>query len=147
MPAPAEHIWLPGSGAVSLEVVRVDRAVQEYDPNLRFGRNEDTGDWCIFLIKRGEAPLPVLGFGREIPHPRAALQRLERADSVRRGSEILDEMNRHNESLRKPFEDAAAEGAAITAEAFEWGYRAMGKGKRVIIPVSGLRTNAMGGYS
>jgi hypothetical protein len=127
-------------------VTRVDRAVQQYDPLLRFGRNEDTGQWCVFRIARGEDPLPILGFD-QIPSPNAVLQRLSQCDAQRRGSEILDEINKHNADLRKPFEDAAKEGAAIAAEGFEWGFRQMGKSKKIILPVASRGGDRMGGYS
>jgi len=145
LPAPAERIWLPGSGLVSLDIARVDRAVREYDENLRFGRNEDTGQWCVFLVRRGHAPLPVLGFN-EIPHPDDALKRLYRADALRRGEEILDEMNRENEEMKRPFEDATREGVGVAAEAFEWGFRQMDRGSRIVVPM-GSRASARGGYS
>jgi hypothetical protein len=146
MPVAADHIWLPGAGAVSLDVIRVDRAVQQYDPLLRFGRNEDSGQWCVFRITRGNPPLPILGF-EEIPHPKAVLQRLARCDARRRGDEILNEINRHNDELRKQWEEPAKEGAAITAEAFEWGFRQVGRGKRLVLPVSRGHKKQMGQYS
>jgi hypothetical protein len=147
VPAPAERIWLPGSGVTDLAAVRVDRAVNEYDEQLHFGRNEDTGQWCIFLIRRGEAPLPVLGFN-DIPYPDDALKRLYQADAMRRGEEILDQMNRDNDKLREKDEEAVKQGIGIAAEAFEWGFRAMGsdKAKRIVVPM-GRRGSEMGGWS
>lgn len=107
MPASASSIWLPETGVTDLAAIRVDRAVKEYDENLRFGRNEETGQWCVFLLRRGFAPLPVLGF-RDIPHPEDAVKRLYQADAQRRGEEILDEVNRHNREQER-LENAATE--------------------------------------
>lgn len=101
MPAEATRIWLPdinGFSLTDLSVTKVDAAVREYDENLRFGRNEESGQWCVFLVRRGEAPLPILGFD-DIPHPEDVAKRLYRADALRRGEEILDEINRHNREL------------------------------------------------
>lgn len=120
-------IWLPNKGDTNFAALRVDKAVKEYDENLSFGQNNDTGDWCIFLIRRGEAPLPVIGFGREIPHPEDAIKRLYRADAQRRGNEILDEINRHNAGLEKVRDDAAQEGEARLAEVAEWALRHEGR--------------------
>lgn len=148
MPAPTTHIWLPSGVSVSLEVLRADKAANDYDPNLRFGRNEDNGQWCVFRIVRGEVPLPILGFS-DVPGPQELQRRLYQSDALRRGEEILDDMNRFNEDIRRVWEDAAHEGAAIAADAFEWGYRAMGSSRasKIIVPMNGLRGNRMGGYS
>lgn len=117
-------IYLPGRGVVDLAANRVDRAVNEYDERLSFARNEQTGDWCVFIkMERGwdgpDAGLPVIGFGREIPHPEDALKRLHNADSVRRGSEILDSINRHNEDIDKQLDYASSQGAGHYVEALE----------------------------
>lgn len=145
MPAPTANIWLPGIGMTDIAQRRVDAAVQEYDENLRFGRNMESGQWCIFLMRRGHDPLPVIGFN-DIPHPEDAIKRLHNADAQRRGEEILDEMNRHNEELKAPYEKAASEADEILAEAYEWGFRQMGRGQRSVIPVR-VPVNRMGGYS
>lgn len=146
MPAPVETtIWLPGRGDTSLGELAVDKAVQEYDPLLRFGRNNDNGQWCIFLIKRGEAPLPVLGFDR-VPHPDDALRRLYQSDALRRGNEILDEVIADRERHDAALELAAKEADAQLAEAGEWALREQGKTphKRVYI---GKNHRVMGGWS
>lgn len=125
----ALNIWVPDSASnaqYDIPVLRVDKAVQEYDENLRFGRNEETGQWCIFRLVRGENPLPILGFN-EIPHPEDACKRLFQADAMRRGEEILDEMNRQNEELDKHVDAAADEANGIAAEVYEHAFRMMGK--------------------
>lgn len=111
-------------------VLQVRNAVREYDPDLDFGRNEKTGQWCIFL-KRGtneltkEADLPVLGF-EDIPHPHDALKRLYRSDALRTGRDILEKLERNNAEIHKKKDEAAQEGEEAAAEAFEWGFRQMG---------------------
>lgn len=148
MPASASSIWLPGRGTVDIQAIRVDRAVQEYDENLRFGRNEETGQWCVFLLRRGFDPLPVLGF-QDIPHPDDAVKRLWRADAQRRGEEILDELNRHNKDLEIA-ENAqttreAEDAAELAAEHAERLLRQLGKTRwaKSFRPRSG---NRMGGW-
>lgn len=126
MPAPASSIWIPSKGDTNLAALRVDRAVNEYDEQLSFGQNNDTGQWCIFLIRRGEAPLPVIGFN-EIPHPEDAIKRLVQADARRRGNEILDAMNRHNKQAEIEREAAAVEADKQLAETAEWALRMEGK--------------------
>jgi len=129
-----------------LQERRVDVAVKEYDENLRFGRNEETGQFCIFFLRRGHAPLPVLGFN-EIPHPEDAVKKLWRTDALRRGNEILDEMNRENEEARKADEDAADEGIGQAAEGFEWLMRTQGQTPYIKSFDISHKKNRMGGFS
>jgi hypothetical protein len=142
-------IWIPGAGMVDMNVRRVQAAVEEYDESLRFGRNEDTGQWCVYKLMGSSAPpVPILAFDN-IPHPDDVFRRLYQTDALRHGAEILDQMNRENEDLRKPFEDAANEGAGIAAEAFEWGTR-MAKGAeahKIIVPMTVRKGNRRGDYS
>jgi hypothetical protein len=127
LPAPVEtSIWIPGQGDTNLAAVRVDRAVREYDEELSFGQNNDNGQWCIFLIRRGQAPHPVLGWD-EIPHPEDAIKRLVQSDARRRGNEILDELNRHNKQFEIERETVAQEADAHLAEVAEWALRTEGK--------------------
>ena len=75
MPAPADKIWVPASHQMR-ETVPLQRALRDYDERLTFGRNEDNGDWCVFLNLRGERPIPVLGFGDIIPEREDMMRRL-----------------------------------------------------------------------
>jgi hypothetical protein len=122
VPAAATKIWLPGIGYADVGMASLDRAVQEYDPMLRFGRNEETGQYCVFMVKRGEAPLPVLGFN-ELPSQDHVMRRLYQSDSVRHGKRLLDDIERHNRDLEKTREAAAVEAEGQLAEAIEWGAR------------------------
>ena len=110
------NVWLPPSYMYK-QAAKVDKAVNEYDADLRFGRNEDTGQWVVILV-RGEQRIPVLGFN-EIPHPDDALKRLYRSDARRRGNEILDELNKHNEAVQEAKRAAVKEAEGETAEYFE----------------------------
>lgn len=133
------NIWVPSS-FVDRQASKVNVAVREYDPNLGFGKNEKTGQWCIFL-KHGsnalaqEADLPILGFD-QIPHPDDALRRLHNADALRTGRQILDQIERQNKELHDQKDQAARQAVEETAEAFDWGFRQMGKAPhaKVFIP-------------
>lgn len=142
-----QNIWVPDSASnaqYDIPVLRVDQAVKEYDENLRFGRNEETGQWCIFRVVRGEAPLPILGFD-EIPHPEDACRRLYQCDAQRRGEEILTDMNRHNAELEKADEAAASDADGLAAEVYEHAFRMMGK--TPYAKSFRARPNRMGGYA
>ena len=134
-----QNIWVPESFG-HREATSVRKAVKEYDPNLDFGRNERTGQWCIFL-KRGtntasqEVDLPVLGF-QDIPHPDDALSRLRESDALRTGNEILDKMVKNNSDIEERREIAAQEATGQAVEGFDWGFRQQGKApySKVFIP-------------
>lgn len=122
-------IYIPGIGQTSTESRAVDKAVNEYDERLNFRRNEDTGQWCVYIkMPHGEAPVPVFGFD-QIPSPLFAVESLHKADSLRHGEKILDEMNKRNDDLLIPYNEAADDANGQMADAFEWAYRKMGSAK------------------
>jgi hypothetical protein len=140
MHTPNESIWVPPSFGYKAEGA-VRKAVKEYDPNLDFGKNERTGQWCIFLRQGTTAAtnqndLPILGFD-EVPHPDDALRRLHQSDALRTGHEIQQKMERHNASLNRERELRADEATAETAEAFDWGFRQQGKAPHAKIFIPG----------
>ena len=126
------QIWTPSSYR-NREEIQARKAAQEYDPNLDFGFNEKTKQYCVYLkagtmdaSKHGD--LPILGFtplGR-IPNPDEIKKRLYQSDAVKRGHEIIDEWNRQNDLLRnQDHSDVDRE----VAEHMEWGFRKMGSDK------------------
>lgn len=122
--------WVPRSHEIR-EAWAVHKAVRRYDENLAFGRNEQTGQWCVFMRQgTGEAAsdkdLPILGFD-DIPTVDAAIDRLQKSDARRRGKDILDELNKHNRDIQEERKRAADDAVGEAARAFEWGYRKMGK--------------------
>jgi len=124
------NIWVPDSFQ-DRQAASVDTVVRDYDQNLGFGKNEQTGQWCIFLRHgsnelTAEADLPIMGFN-SIPHPEDALRRLHQADALRTGREILDQIERANKDILDKKDEAAAQASEETAEAFDWGFRQMGK--------------------
>jgi hypothetical protein len=105
---------------VSLEGTAVDRAVREYDERLFYARNATTGLHTIFIKQlHGEDPLPVLAFPDGEPSPEYAIKRLYETDALRHGDKLLDDIHRHNESIKQQFRDAAADAAGQYAEAVE----------------------------
>ena len=114
------NIWIPNKGEIDTKVWRVDKAVNEYDERLMFGRNEDTGDWCVFIrMPRPEPPYPVLGFGNTIPEPEDALNRLRASDTLRHGNKIYDDVMRSQREYKAQFEYASNQAADESVEAIE----------------------------
>ena len=112
------NIWLPNG--VSYEAYRVDRAVREYDERLMFGRNEDTGDWCVFVrMPSPRDPFPVFGFGNRIPKPDEALARIKEGHLVahkeRIWREVVDSQKKYKADLAYK-SDQAGEDSAERAE-------------------------------
>lgn len=134
-----KSLWVPGK-TDDYAAWKVNKAVNAYDEDLAFGRNDETGQWCVFM-RQGTSSvatagdLPILGFN-EVPHPDDAIARLQSADARRRGREILDELNKHNENINAERKARADDGITATAEGFEWGFRKMGKHpqSRVFVP-------------
>lgn len=114
------RIWTP-SGS-DPEVVAA-RMVKDYDSNLELGRHTLTGDWCIWLMRRGHDPVPVIGLGQHLPEPEALVERIKAADSRLHGDAMLRRMNDENEALQKEQARASEEAAGIAAEAYEWAAR------------------------
>jgi len=118
---PSERIWLPGQGVVDMAPMKVHRAVSQYDERLMFGRHEN-GDWCIFVkMPHGKKPLPVLGFGRELPTPEEAVRRADAANTRRHGQKVLDQImaddRRRRREVEKRSEQLAETYADIMIEA------------------------------
>jgi len=130
-------LYIPGRGMVNLASSRVDRAVNEYDERLIFAQHPENGQWCIMmkmpsdydgpdgLHLGSDRVIPILGFD-DVPNPEDALKRLYKADTLRWGEQLLDDMNRRNEERKKEARRKADEGAYQAAEAMEWFNRKAG---------------------
>jgi hypothetical protein len=126
-------IHLPGRGAVDLATRKVDLAVNEYDERLFAAKNPRNGLDTIFIKMSpftdwmtddgldidGQRCIPVMAFPEGYPSPAEVLSRIYAVDAVRRGAEILDEINKHNESLKEAERYTASESAGETAEVME----------------------------
>ena len=111
---------------------RINRALTDYDERLFFARNDDTGQWTVYVkmerglgypVVHGETAMPIFAFPWYV-HPgdldvAEIMDRIKDSDSQRRGIELLERMNAHNEKLKEPFERAASEATGIAAEVIE----------------------------
>ena len=113
-------IYIPGRGSVDSDVYKVDAAVRQYNERLSFGLNEDTQDYCIFMrMPRPEPDLPILGFGREVPHPDAACKKLWESDTMIHGDKILNDILKSQEEFKNAKRYAADQASADSAERVE----------------------------
>lgn len=136
-------LYVPGRGVVNLAYRAVDRAVAEYDERLFAADHPQTGTPSIFikmppdsewnleegLSIDGNRCVPVMAFPHGMPHEDAVLRRLHETDAVRRGKELLDDLNRRNDALKEPARREAAEQAGEVAEVWESAMHRLGKTK------------------
>jgi hypothetical protein len=83
-----------------------------------FARNEDTGDWCVFVrMPRPEDPFPVFGFGDRIPDPSEALSRIQEGHLVKHKeriwNEIVDSQAKYRSDLAYNGDQAVEESAEV----------------------------------
>lgn len=122
------NIWVPRRGEVDIRAWSIDRRVREYDERLMFGRNESTGDWCIFIrMPAPSDPFPVIGFQDRIPEPDEALDRLRAADTMRHGDKIYKDAIRSQMKYRDDLEYASDQAASESVDAVEFLLRKHGK--------------------
>lgn len=127
-------IWLPPT-ARNREFAEARKAAKDYDPNLDFGWNEKTQQYCVYL-KEGtmaaskDGDWPILGFipPDRIPTREEIQKRLYESDALRIGHEMIDAWNRHNEALMNKSTEITDSDREV-AEKFEWGFRKMGSDK------------------
>lgn len=113
-------IYIPGRGSVDSGVYKVDAAVRQYNERLSFKLNEDTGDYCIFMrMPHPEPDLPILGFGRTIPHPDEACKKLWESDTMIHGDKILNDILKSQEDFKNAKRYAADQASADSAERVE----------------------------
>jgi len=113
-------LFIPGYGDVNTDAWRVDQAVKEYDSRLMFGRNEENGDWCIFIeMPRPNDPYPILGFQDRVPDPVEAIDRLKAADTMRHGDRIYKDVVKSQEQYRAGLKNNADEAIGDSAERVE----------------------------
>lgn len=131
--------YIPPSATMreDVSILRNNRAVKHYDERLRFGKNEEQGDWVVFMMMpHGEAARPILGFGANIPETDEMMQRLKLSDTLRHGEFMRDDINEHNERERRRMEKASIAKAHDAAERVEVWHRHAGShpAPRVFVP-------------
>ena len=113
-------IYIPGRGTVDSSVYKVDAAVRQYNERLSFKLNEDTQDYCIFMrMPYPEPDLPILGFGREVPHPDLACKKLWESDTMIHGDKILKDILKSQEDFKNAKRYAADQATEDSAERIE----------------------------
>jgi hypothetical protein len=113
-------IYIPGRGSVDSNVYKVDAAVRQYNERLSFKLNEDTQDYCIYMrMPYPEPDLPILGFGREIPHPDLACKKLWESDTMIHGDKILNDILKSQEDFKNAKRYAADQATEDSAERIE----------------------------
>lgn len=113
-------IYIPGRGSVDSNVYKVDAAVRQYNERLSFKLNEDTQDYCIYMrMPYPESDLPILGFGREIPHPDLACKKLWESDTMIHGDKILKDILKSQEDFKNAKRYAADQATEDSAERIE----------------------------
>lgn len=120
------NLWLPNT--MNYAAYRVDRAVNEYDERLMFARNDDTGDWCVYIrMPAGEQPYPVVGFGAEIPNVDDVMFRVRGSDTMRHGWAIFNEIQKTQDDHKKNLQYNADQASEESAEVVEHFLRKHGK--------------------
>jgi hypothetical protein len=131
------NIWIPGAGFVPAHIRRAMKAVEEYDVDLEIGRDEHTGDYVV-MLKRGPEgrSFPVLGLGPELPAPEEIKRRLYKADTRRRGRQIVADIERNNERKRAELRHQTSEAAGEVAEAMDTALHLMKRhpAPRIFVP-------------
>ena len=121
-------LWLPGYGITDSKAVRVEAALKAYDERLMFAKNEETGDWCIFVrMPRPKDPWPLFGFGDEIPEPAVAVEKVQEAHLVKNKERIWREIIDSQESYRRELDRQGDETSSETAEVIEFAMRKRGE--------------------
>lgn len=133
-------IWLP-NGA-SYEAYLVDRAVREYDERLMFGRNDETGDWCVFINTPGDSPpYPVYGF-QTIPEASVVIDKLQRGDTRRHRDEIYKQIIDGEKRRRALLEYESDQAAGDSVERTEHMMRQRGASPIIKVYPKGVSEDA-----
>ena len=120
------NLWLPNT--MNYDAYRVDRALHAYDERLMFARNEDTGDWCVFVrMPRPQEPFPLMGFGDSIPEPNFVLAKVQEGHLVKHKERIWKEIIDSQKEYKKGFADRADDARDESVEAIEFMMRQEGK--------------------
>lgn len=116
----SKNIWVPGAGLVPLHIRQAQKAIEEYDADLRLARDEENGgQWVVLLRGEGGQEYPVLGLGYELPNPEQIKARLYKADTRRRGREIVRDIMRAQERAQAAARYETHQAAGEVAEAMD----------------------------
>lgn len=121
-------LFIPGRGNVDFKSYHIDCEVNAYDERLMFAKNEETGDWCVFVRMPGsEPPYPVCGFGQSMPSVDEVMLRVRRSDTMRNGDLIYNDLIRSQEKYRADLQYKSDQAGEESAEVMEHFLRQNGK--------------------
>lgn len=111
-------IYVPGKGNMDTRILRVDRALHQYDERLYLKFNEVSQEWCVFVkVPRGSGDdVPVLGLGTEVPHRDYVLEKIRSMDTKTHASNMLELIRRNNDKVREDGQKKFLDGAYETAD-------------------------------
>lgn len=130
-----QKLYIPGQGYVDFHLRRAMKAVEQYDDRLILAKHEHTGDWVAFVQLGPDRMFPVVGFGKELPHPDEIRRVLEKADTRRHGDKIIRDIQRENDRLMAEKRQATTEGIEQAVDYAAFGIRKYtGAKPRIFIP-------------
>lgn len=136
-------LFIPGRGSMDIRALKVENAVRAYDDRLMFAKNEETGDWCVFIrMPRPEKPYPVCGFGREIPEVDDVMVRIRRADTMRNGEAIYRDVVKSQEQHREALKYKGDQATDESVEVVEHFMRKHGKSPIIKVLPKGVSNDA-----
>lgn len=118
-----QKLYIPGQGMVDFSLRRAMKAVSDYDDRLILAKHEGTGDWVAFIQLGPDRMFPVIGFGKELPHPDEIRRILESADTHRHGDKLLRQIQETNDRIQREKRAAVSESIEEAAEYADFGFR------------------------
>lgn len=118
-----QRLYIPGQGYVDLHLRRAMKVVSDYDDRLILARHEHTGDWVAFVQLGPDRMFPVIGFGKELPHPDDIRRELERHDTRRHGDKILRQIQETNDRIQREKRKSVDLAIEEASEFADFGFR------------------------
>lgn len=122
------QVYIPGKGNMDSRVYLINHELEKYDARLVFGRNEETGDWCVYArMPHPEPMFPVFGCGPDIPDVKDLMLRVQEGDLTKNSERIYKEIIKSQELYRKNLDYKSDQASAESAEVTEHLMRKHGK--------------------
>ena len=121
-------IYISGQGSVDSSVYKTNCVISDYDENLSFKLNEDTGDYCVYMrMPYPEEPVAILGVGSTVPHSDYIIQRLRETDVRIHGDKLFDMIIKEQNKVKEEKRYLADQASSDSAERIEKMLRKHGK--------------------
>lgn len=124
-------VYLPELGMVAKATLKVDTELRRYDERLYLKKNPHTGDFCVYVRMpywSTAEDVPVLGLGDTMPLDwRPVLEKIQKMDTQRHASNMIEDITRHNDEIRREAKQKADEATLFAAEVIEYAKRREGK--------------------